>query len=52
MSVLAACNAAFPIGKVDNLFAAKEHLRAVLARIQAMVTEAVHQVAATALAAT
>ena len=26
MSVLAACNAAFPVGKVDNLFAVEEHL--------------------------
>ena len=26
MSMLATCNAAFPIGKVDNLFTIEEHL--------------------------
>ena len=50
MSVLAAYNAAFPVGKVDNLFIAEEHLRALLARLRAMVTEAICQGAATALA--
>ena len=50
MSVLAACNAAFPIGKVDNLFAAEEHLQALLARLRAVVTKAIHQGASTALA--
>ena len=47
--MLAACNAAFPVGNMDNLFAAEEHLRALLARIQVMVTKAVRQGAATAL---
>ena len=28
MSVLAAYNAAFPVGNMDNLFTAEEHLRA------------------------
>ena len=42
MFVLAAYNVAFPIGRVDNLLAAEEHLRALLARIQAMVIEAIH----------
>jgi hypothetical protein len=36
---------------VDNLFAIEEHLRALLARLRAVVTEAVHQGAAKALAA-
>ena len=51
MSVLAACNAAFPIGKVDNLFAAEEHLQALLAYLRAIVTKAIHQGASTTLAA-
>ena len=33
MSVLAAYNAAFAIGRVDNLLAVEEHLRALLAQI-------------------
>jgi hypothetical protein len=40
-SLLAAYNVAFPIGKVDNLFAIEEHLRALSACLRAMVTEAV-----------
>ena len=51
MSVLASSNVAFPVGRVDNLFTAEEHLRALPAQIQAMVTEAICQGAATALAA-
>ena len=51
MSILAACNTAFPIGRVDNLLAAEEHLRALPAQIRAMVTKAVRQGAAMALAA-
>jgi hypothetical protein len=43
MSVLAACNTAFPVGSVDNLLAAEEHLQALLARIRAVVTEAICQ---------
>jgi hypothetical protein len=52
MSMLAAYNVAFPIGKVDNLFTIEEHLRALLAQIRAVVTEAIRYGAATALAAT
>jgi hypothetical protein len=33
LSVLAAYNAAFPVGKVDNLSATKEHLQALPARL-------------------
>ena len=51
MFVLAACNMAFPIGRVDKLLAAEEHLRALPAQIRAVVTEVVHQGAATVLAA-
>ena len=50
-SVLATCNAAFPVGKVDNLFAVEEHLRALPACLRAVVTEVVHHRAAMALAA-
>jgi len=50
MSVLAACNVAFPVGRVDNLLAAEEHLQALPARIRAVVTKAIHQGATTALA--
>ena len=49
--MLAACNTAFPLGKVDNLFTAKEHLLALSARIRAVVTKAIRQGAAIALAA-
>jgi hypothetical protein len=49
--MLAACNASFPVGEVDNLFAAEEHLRPLPARLWAEVTEAVRQGAAMALAA-
>ena len=52
MSLLAAYNAAFPVGTMDNLLAAEEHLQALMARIRAMVTKAVRQGSATALAAT
>ena len=41
MSMLAACNAAFPNGRVDNLLAIEEHLRALPARIRAVVIEAI-----------
>ena len=51
MFVLATYNAAFPIRKVDNLFAVEEHLRALLAQIRVVVTEAVRQGAATMRAA-
>ena len=51
ISLLVTCNVAFPVGRVDNLFTAEEHLRALPAQIQAMVTEAICQGAATALAA-
>ena len=51
MSVLATCNAAFPVGRVDNLLAVEEHLLALSARIRDVVTEAVRQGAAMALAA-
>ena len=51
MFVLAICNVAFPVGKVDNLFATEEHLRALPAQIQAVVTEVIRQGAAMALAA-
>ena len=51
MSMLAACNAAFPIGKVDNLLAAEEHLRTMPARIRVVVTKAIRLGAATTLAA-
>jgi hypothetical protein len=49
--------ATFPVGTVDNLFAieefaTKEHLRALLARLRAVVTEAIYQGVATVLAAT
>jgi hypothetical protein len=50
MSMLATCNMAFPIRKVDNLFTAEEHLRALSAPIRAVVTEVIRQGAATALA--
>ena len=49
MSMLAVCNVAFPIGKVDNLFTTEEHLRALLAHIWAVVSEAICQGATTAL---
>ena len=49
--MLAAYNMAFPIGRVDNLLAAEEHLRALPAQIRAVVTEVVRQGATTALAA-
>jgi hypothetical protein len=39
--MLAVCNATFLVGKVDNLFAIEEHLRALPPRIRAMVTEAI-----------
>jgi hypothetical protein len=42
---------AFPVGTADNVFAAKERLRSLLARLRAVVTEAVQQGAAMALAA-
>ena len=48
--MLATCNTAFPVGKVDNLFAAEKHLRALPGLLQAMVTKAIHSGAATALA--
>jgi hypothetical protein len=48
--MLASYNVAFPVRKVDNLFTAEEYLRALSAQIRAMVTEVVHQGAATALA--
>ena len=48
--MLAACNAAFPVGKVDNLFTTEVHLRALPAQIRAMVTEAVRQGATMTLA--
>ena len=51
MSVLAACNAAFLVGRVDNLLAVEERLQALSAQIQAMVTKTVHQGATMALAA-
>jgi hypothetical protein len=51
LSVLATCNEAFPVGTVDNLFAVKEHLQALPARLLAMVTKAIRQGAATALVA-
>ena len=35
------CNATFPVGTVDNLFAIEEYLRALPACLQAMVTEAI-----------
>ena len=41
MSMLAICNAAFPVGKVDNLFATEEHLRALPTQIRAVVTKIV-----------
>jgi hypothetical protein len=49
--------ATFPVGTVDNLFAieefaTKEHLRALLARHRAVVTEAIYQGVATVLATT
>jgi hypothetical protein len=50
MSMLATCNASLPVGRVDNLLAAKEHLRALSTRIQTVVTEAIRQGATTALA--
>ena len=40
-SMLATCNVAFLIGKVDSLFTAEEHLRALSAYLRAMVTEAI-----------
>jgi hypothetical protein len=40
-SLLAACNVAFPVGKVDNLFVVEEHLRALSAYLRAVVTEAI-----------
>ena len=51
MFVLAACNMAFPVGRVDNLLATEKHLQALSARIRAMGTEAIRQGATTALAA-
>ena len=51
MFVLAAYNAVFPIGKVDNLLAIEKHLLALLAHLQAMVTEVICQGTDTALAA-
>jgi alpha-D-ribose 1-methylphosphonate 5-triphosphate synthase subunit PhnH len=39
--MLAAYNEAFPVGIVDNLFTAEEHLRALPAHLLAMVTEAI-----------
>ena len=41
ISMLAACNLAFPVGRVDNLLAVEEYLRALPARIRAMVTKAI-----------
>jgi hypothetical protein len=41
MSMLASYNAAFPVGRVDNLLAIVEHLRALPARIQVVVTKAI-----------
>ena len=49
-SMLAACNTAFPVGKVDNLFTIEEHLQAPLAHLRVVVTEAVRQGATTTLA--
>ena len=49
-SVLDASNADFPIGNVDNLFIAEEHLQALSACHRAVVTKAVCQGAAMALA--
>jgi hypothetical protein len=51
LSVLVACNAAFPIEEVDNLFIVEEHLQALPARLRAMVTEAICQGATMALVA-
>ena len=51
MSVLAAYNVAFLVGRVDNLLAAEEHLRALSAWIRTMVIKAIRQGAAMALAA-
>jgi hypothetical protein len=51
LSVLVACNAAFPIEEVDNLFIVEEHLQALPARLRAMVTEAIFQGATMALVA-
>ena len=47
----AACDAAFPLETVDNLVTVEECLRALPVRLQAVVTKAVRQRAATALAA-
>ena len=49
--MLATCNVSFPIGRVDNLLATEEHLRALPAQIRAMVTKAIRLGAATTLAA-
>jgi hypothetical protein len=51
LSMLAAYNTAFPVRTMDNLFTAEEHLRALPARLRAVVTEAIRHGAATALAA-
>ena len=39
--MLDAYNAAFLVGNVDNMFTAEEHLRALLARLRPVVTEAI-----------
>jgi hypothetical protein len=48
----ATCDVAFPMEIADNLVAAEERLRALPICLRAVVTEAIHQGAATALAAT
>ena len=50
--MLATCNTAFPVGKVDNLFTAEEHLQALSARLRAMVIKAISQGVAMVLATT
>ena len=47
----ATINSCFLVRAVDNLFVIEELFRALLARLQAMLTEAIHQGAAAALAA-
>jgi len=46
-----ACNATFPVEAADGPVAAEERLQALLSCLQAVVSEAIHQGAATALAA-
>ena len=51
VDVTATCDAAFPVQAADNPVAAEEHLRDLPARLRAVVSEAVRQGAAIALAA-